>query len=116
MSSEGRLNLPTHMISFAHSLQLQFKDDMKECSGHLKNRKIMKPCVFVKKSIHANEILENYNCIQKSIISRWNSELRMLQSILKLPEDKPNEIGCKTKLGPYERKLLSELCAILDPL
>lgn len=66
----------------------------------------MKYCVFVKKSIHSSEILENNSRLQKSTISRWYSELIVLRSILQIPEDKLNEIGCKTKVRVYERKLL----------
>lgn len=49
-------------------------------------------------------------------MTRWNSEFIMLRSILKIAEDKLNEIGCKTKLSIYEQKLLGEVCAILEPI
>ena len=39
----------------------------------------------------------------------------MLNSILSVSEDKLNSLECSVKLTVYERKLLQELCTILQP-
>jgi len=39
----------------------------------------------------------------------------MINSVLGIPEDKLNEIECDFKLSSYERKLLNELCSVLQP-
>ncbi|XP_071176366.1 zinc finger BED domain-containing protein 4-like [Mytilus edulis] len=58
----------------------------------------------------------NMNPIEHvSNATRWNSQLYMLRSILRVPEEKLNAIDCKYKLSSYEKKLLTELCTILDP-
>ena len=59
--------------------------------------------------------MEDYNRVQNANATRWNSQLHMIKSVLKVPENKLNEIGCKTKLSTYERKLLGELCTVLEP-
>lgn len=109
--------LPTHSRCYAHSLQLVVKDGLKECSPHLKTiiTKASNIVSFVRKSVNATEILEDENKLQASNTTRWNSQLYMLRSILKVPEEKLNMTDCKYKLSSYERKLLNELCTILEP-
>ncbi|XP_076109057.1 zinc finger BED domain-containing protein 4-like [Mytilus galloprovincialis] len=61
------------------------------------------------------EILEDYKRLQAANATRWNSQLHMICSVLNVPELELDKIDCKTKLSSYERKLLSELCTILEP-
>ena len=49
-------------------------------------------------------------------VTRWNSQLIMIKSVLNIPEDKLNKAEGANKISSYERKLLSELCCILDPI
>lgn len=109
--------LPKHVRCFAHTLQLVVKDGLKECNNHLKQvvLKASQIVNFVRKSVNASEILEEYNRLQAANVTRWNSQLYMLRSILNVPEHQLNKIECKIKLSPYERKLLKELCIILEP-
>ncbi|XP_071181300.1 zinc finger BED domain-containing protein 4-like [Mytilus edulis] len=67
------------------------------------------------KEILASEILEDYKRLQAANATRWNSQLHMICSVLNVPELELDKIDCKTKLSSYERKLLSELCSILEP-
>lgn len=109
--------LPKHSRCFAHTLQLVVKDGLKDCSPHLKTviTKASNIVSFVRKSIIASEILEDYKRLQAANATRWNSQLHMICSVLNVPELELDKIDCKTKLSSYERKLLSELCTILEP-
>ncbi|CAG2204101.1 unnamed protein product [Mytilus edulis] len=109
--------LPKHARCFAHTLQLVVKDGLKDCSPHLKTviTKASNIVSFVRKSIIASEILEDYKRLQAANATRWNSQLHMICSVLNVPELELDKIDCKTKLSSYERKLLSELCTILEP-
>ncbi|XP_069103066.1 zinc finger BED domain-containing protein 4-like [Argopecten irradians] len=110
-------SLPTHSRCYAHTLQLVVKDGLKQCSSHLKNiiAKASNIVSFVRRSISASDILENEARLQAANATRWNSQLIMLRSILKVPEEKLNKVECRQTLSTYERKLLSELCSILEP-
>ena len=64
------------------------KDGLKDV-GHLRTV-IQKASSFVshvRKSHKASEILEKFNKLQISNATRWNSQLTMLRSILKVPND-----------------------------
>ena len=69
---------------------------------------------FVKKSTLATEILENENRLQIANQTRWNSQLKMVQSILKIPIEKLNMLNTPI-LSLYERNVLKELLDILSP-
>ena len=42
------------------------------------------------------------NKLQAQNVTRWNSQLNMIQSVLKVPEDKLNSVGCNATLSTYE--------------
>ena len=67
----------------------------------------------IRKSIHATEILENEKRVQAQNLTRWNSQIIMIRSILNVPESKLQELELSVKLTAYERKILRELCEIL---
>ena len=75
--------------------------------------KSSKIVIFVRKSIHASELLEDVDRLQAADVTRWNSQLTMLRSILKAPKDKLEQLDT-VSLTSYERKLLQELCTILE--
>jgi hypothetical protein len=108
---------PKHSRCYAHTLQLVVKDGLCDCSPSLKNiiAKASNIVSFVRKSVVASELLENEQRLQAANTTRWKSQLHMLKSILKVPESKLNNLDTKYKLSTYERKLLQELCQILDP-
>ncbi|KAJ8315996.1 hypothetical protein KUTeg_006010 [Tegillarca granosa] len=115
--SDFDICLPQHVRCYAHSLQLFVKDGLKECSTHLKTivNKASQIVNHVRKSVNASDLLEDCNRLQAANVTRWNSQLHMLRSVLNVPEDKLNKIDYKVKLSSYERKLLQELCNILEP-
>ena len=107
-------HLPKHSRCCAHTLQLVVKDGLKHCNAHLITfiAKASKIVNFVRKSIplvHASTILEDENRSQASNVTRWNSQLKMIRSILKVPEEKLNKIEYTLKLNAYERRVFKEL-------
>lgn len=88
--------LPDHLRCFAHTLQLVVKDGLAEVSGHLKSvlTKAAKIVTYVRKSVHATEVLQDFNRLQAANATRWNSQLTMINSVLNIPEDKLNMIDC----------------------
>ena len=57
--------------------------------------------------------LEGNPKLQAANVTRWNSEVSMVRSILCIPEENLNELDTKVKLNTHERVLLQELCNIL---
>ncbi|CAC5408450.1 unnamed protein product [Mytilus coruscus] len=110
-------HLSKHSRCYAHSLQLVIKDGLKDCTSHMCTviAKASKIVNFVRRSIHASEMLESENKLQAANVTRWNSQLTMIKSILKLSEEKLNKVDSPVKLSSYERKILHELSLILDP-
>ena len=109
--------LPKHARCYAHTLQLVVNDGLRECNSNLRNviSKVSSVVKFVRKSVNASDFLEDEKKLQTATVTRWNSQLIMMKSVLSIPEDKLNKVEGATKISSYERKLLSELCTILDP-
>ena len=66
--------LPVHSRYYAHRLQLVVKDGLKECNPHLKSviSKASQVVGFVRKSINASELLEDYKRLQAANATRLN--------------------------------------------
>ena len=109
--------LPKHARFYAHTLQLVVNDGLRECNSNLKGviAKVSNFVRFVRKSGNASDILEGEKRLQTATVTNWNSQLIMIKSVLNIPEDKLNKVEGASKISSYERKLLSELCCILDP-
>ena len=116
-SSGNFETLPNHSSCFAHTLQLVVRDGLNECGSHLRQiiTKASSIVNYIRKSVNASEFLEDQKRLQASNTTRWNSQFYMLNSILSVSEDKLNSLECSVKLTAYERKLLQELCTILQP-
>lgn len=110
------VNVPKHRHCFAHTIQLVVKDGLKEISQSLQNTiaKTSKIVSFARHSVLASDMLEGEKRLQTANVTRWNSQLQMIRSVLDIPEEKLNSI-CRIKLSKYERKLLFELCKMLRP-
>ena len=101
---------------FAHTLQLVIKDSLKDAPKI--NKVIAKASRFVthtRKSTKATEILENSTKLCISNATRWNSQLKMLRSILRIPANVMDQLDFPDKLSANELKLIQELCDILLP-
>lgn len=104
-----------HIRCFAHTLQLVIKNGFKQ-AGNI-NKVISKVSTIVshvKKSIHAAEVLESEKALQKANTTRWNSQLNMIRSVLRNPEEKLNSLETQ-KLTNCDRKIISDLVEILTP-
>ena len=104
---------------YAHTLQLVIKDGLEDCTSHMctvigKSFKIVN---FARRSIHASEMLKSENKLQATNVTRWKSQLTMInhQVYLEISEEKLNKVYSLVKLSNYERKILHELSLLLDP-
>ena len=72
-----------HHACFAHTLQLVIKDGMKKI-GQINNvlERCSKLVAFVRKSTIATDLLEGENRLQADNVTRWNSQLIMIKSVL----------------------------------
>lgn len=95
---------------FAHTLQLVVKDGLKE-AGQV-NRVIGKTAKLVsfihKSTCLATDILEGERHVETDCQTRWNSQVKMIRSMLRLPEDKLNKIEGASSLGAYDRNVLRD--------
>lgn len=109
--------LPTdHHGCFAHTIQLLVKDGFK-VAKRVNNiiSKCSKMVCYVRKSTVATEQLEEEKRIQAANETRWNSQLKMICSILAVPNSKLVELETPHKLTTYEWYVLQELVTILTP-
>ena len=108
-------NISQHIPCFAHTIQLVIKDGFKEVHNIAKVLKKASTIVsFVKKSTIAADLLESEKCLRSANITRWNSQLLMLRSILRIPEDKLNSLDT-VHLSTYDRNILHDIVGILTP-
>lgn len=109
--------LPKHARCYAHTLQLVVNDGLRDCSSNLKSiiGKVSNVVKHVRKSVNASDLLEEEKRLQTATVTRWNSQLIMIRSVLNVSEEKLNRVEGTQKISSYERKLLSELSTILEP-
>ena len=91
------------------------KDGFKEI-GTVSNilAKVGTIVAHARRSQHATEILEGERRLQLKNSTRWNSELRSIKSIIRVPEDKLRLLDT-IHLTVHERKILEDLVEILTP-
>lgn len=107
---------PERLPCFTHTLQLVLRDALDDAAS-IKSLlgKVQKLVAFCHKSTHAAEALEGMHKLQPANVTRWNSQLKMLRSVLKVPNDVLAELHCPIQLSPYELKIIQELCEVLEP-
>lgn len=105
-----------HHACFAHILQLVIKDGMKK-AGQITTviRRCAKLVSFVRKSTIAADVLEKEYRLQNDNLTRWNSQLKMIRSVLKVPEDKLALLGDAPTMTSHDRNVLKDLVEILTP-
>ena len=109
--------LPPHRsLCFAHTLQLVVKDGLEQ-AGQMKNviAKVGNLVSHVRRSTSATDLFDSCTKLQAANKTRWNSQLKMLRSVLKVPQDVLNSLDYSGKPTAYEMKLVSELCEVLLP-
>lgn len=89
-----------HDGCFAHTINLVVRDGMKE-AGSLRNviTRASQIVSHVRKSTISTDLLEDYRKLQAANVTRWNSEVSMIRSVLRIPEEKLNELDTKMKLN-----------------
>ena len=105
----GELN--QHIPCFAHVLQFVGKDGFQQASSI--NKVLSKVSTIVKhvrKSVNASEILESEKRLQTANVTRWNSQLKMIRSVLRVPDEKLTSLDTQTLTV---RKVLEDLVEIL---
>ena len=108
-------DLPDNMSCFAHTLQLVVKDGLKSVDQVNKVlRKTSTIVSSVRQSTHATDILGEHR-LQAANPTRWNSQLMMITSVLRVSEEKLYSLDLPTKLTQYDRNILTEACDILAP-
>ena len=103
---------------FAHTLQLVVKDGLKEAKQLNKIiKKVSKIVSHCRKSSKSSELLEDYTKLQLANATRWNSQVTMLRSLLKLPSNILDQImfNADINLTAYEQQLCTELVDVLQP-
>ena len=105
-----------HNPCFAHTLQLVVKDGFKnqtQINGIIS--KCSKVVSSVRRSTIATDILQGEKKLQSYTATRWNSQLKMLRSILRIPSEKFEELENVPKLSAHEKKIMSDIIEILTP-
>ena len=112
--SECMVYLPQHDSCFARTIQLVVKDGFKNAKAI--NKVLAKAASivsYVRKSVNASEILEGERRLQAKVATRWNSELKRIRSLMRVPVEKPH-LDCQ-QLNSYDRLILNDLIEILTP-
>ena len=105
-----------HDPCFIHCLQSVVKDGFKNTTQI--NKVISKASNFVnyiRKSTVASDHLDDFNRVQAANYTRWNSQIKMIRSLLKIPAEKLKQLDCDHQLSAYERSVLKDLVEILTP-
>ena len=105
-----------HHSCFAHSIQLVVKDGMTK-AGQIGTviRKCSKLVAFVRRSTVATDELRGENRPQSDNITRWNSQLKMIRSVLAIDEQKLLQLKDAPKVTTHERNVLHDVVDILSP-
>ena len=105
-----------HHACFAHVIQLVVKDGLRK-AGSINS--VLKRCsrlvAHVRKSTIAADVLQNEKKMQYDTVTRWNSQLKMVRSVLAISEDKLQELEEAPVLSAHDRIVLRDLVEILTP-
>ncbi|XP_042236493.1 E3 SUMO-protein ligase ZBED1-like [Homarus americanus] len=107
---------PDRSPCFAHTVQLVVKDGM-EHDGQVKHvlTKVSKLVNFCMRSTVATEVLSPQLNLQMATCTRWNSQLTMMRSVLRVSPQVWDNLDTPYKLNQYELNTVKELCDILEP-
>uniref|UniRef100_A0A1X7VE61 hAT-like transposase RNase-H fold domain-containing protein n=1 Tax=Amphimedon queenslandica TaxID=400682 RepID=A0A1X7VE61_AMPQE len=105
-----------HYACFAHVLQLVTKNGLAKI-GQLGTvpKKCSNLVSFVRKSTIATDILIGEARLQASNITRWNSLLKIIRAILKVPDSKFAKLEDAPILTAQDRNILNDMVEILMP-
>ena len=98
--------LPEHDTCFTHTLQLVVRDGLKASTGVRKViSKASSIVAFVHKSTLGTDLLDGLPKLQTATPTRWNSEVKMIRSLLKIPQDKLDNLET-VKLTSHDKAVL----------
>ena len=66
------------------------------------------------KSTVATDVLEGERRLQTACVTRWNSDVRSVRSVLNCPEDKLAQLNT-TQLTKLDRSILTDMLDVLEP-
>ena len=105
-----------HHACFAHVLQLVVKDGMAK-AGQI--NAVIKRCSslvsFVRRSTVAADVLKDESRLQADNATRWNSQLKMIRSVLAVSDSVLSQVENAPKLTTHENNLLQDMVEILTP-
>lgn len=100
-----------HHACFAHTLQLVIKDGLKK-AGQI--NAVIKRCSklvsFIRRSTVAAEGTK-----QADNVTGWNSQLKMIKSVLSIPDSKLSELEGASALTAHDQNILRDIVDILTP-
>ena len=108
--------LPPHVPCFTHTLQLVVRDGLRDIGpmGRVL-AKVSRIVNFVHHSTSASELFSNDVRLQVANATRWNSQLKMIRSLLAVSDATLAQLEPQYQISAYEKQLLSELAEILTP-
>ena len=117
-SEESQLSCVSfeHHACFAHVLQLVIKDGMAK-AGQING--VIKRCSnlvsFVRRSTVAADVLKDEIRLQADNVTRWNSQLKMIRSVLTVSDSALLQVENAPKLTTHDKNLLRDIVEILTP-
>ena len=69
----------------------------------------------VRRSHTSSQLLKEYNKLKANIPTRWNSQIKMVRSVLEIPADIIDTVPSTVKLGAADRQILDEFIYIMRP-
>ena len=112
------INLPSSTVNFPcfdHVVQLIIKDGLKHAGEF---DKLLAKCsqfvCSIRRSTHWSDLFDGHKRVQQNNQTRCNSSLKMVQSIVDVPESIWKKIESPYKLSAYELKLCQEYLEIMN--
>ena len=108
---------PKHYPCFAHTIQLVIKDGLAN-ADQIKRvlGKASRLVNHVRHSTLASELFENVGRLQTANVTRWNSQLTMLKSLLKVSNSSAmQQLDYNGKLNVHELNIVKDIIEILTP-
>ncbi|XP_067933393.1 zinc finger BED domain-containing protein 4-like [Watersipora subatra] len=108
-----------HVHCFCHTVQLVVGDGLKKCSKTVTHvlAKVNAIINHTRNSVISSELLEcnHINKLQSRTATRWNSQLKALNTFLDVPEDLMPQLDTRTTFTRADKKVAEEIRAILQP-
>ena len=105
-----------HFGCFCHKLQLIVKDALKDAGSINKViAKLARLVKYVRHSTIASELLEEDYKLVMACAPRWNTQLAMIRSVMKLKPTSLEKLDVDIRPTKYELKIMTEVTEMLTP-